>query len=192
MAPSTYSMTLSCMIETVYNRTMPKRDPEAQRAYNRAYYAAHREHLIAEAKAWNEAHPEARKAGQKKWYESKGREQRAGRRDEYNAYQRAYDAAHPEKVSADNRTQRLRRYGLTVVAYEEMLAAQNGLCALCGKVETHRDKRGEITRLAVDHDHVTGSVRALLCHACNTGVGSFYDDPAVLRAAAEYIERFRR
>lgn len=170
---------------------MPFKDPEAKKAYLRSYYQANREKQVAAAKAWAKAHPEEKRALDRKWYATKGRAQRAERREEYNAYQRAYDAAHPEEVRAANRVQRMRRYGLTVAEYEAMLAAQAGRCACCRKIETHRGRNGEVSRLAVDHDHVTGSVRALLCHSCNTGVGSFYDEPALLRAAAEYIELFR-
>ena len=69
---------------------------------------------------------------------------------------------------------------------------RGGLCAICGKAETHLSRKGEITRLAIDHDHVTGAIRALLCHACNVGIGTFGDDPDLLRAAASYIERARQ
>ena len=171
---------------------MPQKDAEARKAYHRAYYAAHREQHIAKAKAWNEAHPDEYRANKRTWYERHGRKYREAHREEINARQRAWAAAHPERERADNRTQRLRRYGLTHAQYDGMLEAQGGVCGLCGKVETHRGRNGEVSRLAVDHDHVTGSVRALLCHSCNTGIGLFLDDPALLRLAADYIEGFTR
>lgn len=85
----------------------------------------------------------------------------------------------------------LERYGLTVERHDEMLAAQNGLCAICGNPPNPKGIRAS-SRLHADHDHVTGKVRALLCNSCNNGIGRFRDDPALLRAAAEYIERHRR
>jgi hypothetical protein len=42
--------------------------------------------------------------------------------------------------------------------------------------------------LAVDHSHETGAFRGLLCHSCNRAIGLLGDDPARLRAAAEYLE----
>jgi hypothetical protein len=73
-----------------------------------------------------------------------------------------------------------KSFGLSEETYEAMLAAQGGGCAICA---SPRGKR----RLAVDHCHVTGKVRALLCHACNVGIGHFRDDPALVARALDYL-----
>jgi hypothetical protein len=74
-----------------------------------------------------------------------------------------------------------RRYGITAQDADAMFTSQDGLCAIC--------RAGPAAH--VDHDHETGAVRALLCFDCNGGLGQFKDDPAVLRAAAGYVEEHR-
>jgi hypothetical protein len=86
---------------------------------------------------------------------------------------------------------RLRRFGITPERYAEMLAAQGGVCAICGRPETSKFQ-GRLRALAVDHDHGTGAVRELLCCGCNQGLGGFRDDPALLEAAAAYLRRHGR
>jgi len=83
-------------------------------------------------------------------------------------------------------------YGMTVGEHEHMLASQGGVCKVCGQLEVRRHKDGGAVALHVDHDHETGAVRGLLCHKCNVGLGSFNDDPDLLRKAADYIEHHRR
>ena len=81
---------------------------------------------------------------------------------------------------------RLRNtYGISMARYKEMVEQQRGLCALCGE--------GEVLnrRLSVDHDHVTGRTRKLLCGRCNAALGLFRDNPALLRHAAAYVEDHR-
>jgi len=82
----------------------------------------------------------------------------------------------------------LYRYNMTVQDLEDMIEAQGNRCAICGNPPN--PGTGPATkRLHIDHDHVTGKNRALLCNVCNQGLGHFMDDPALLRAAADYIER---
>jgi len=39
----------------------------------------------------------------------------------------------------------------------------------------------------IDHDHETGKVRGILCVNCNLGLGSFKDNPKVLKNAINYL-----
>ena len=86
------------------------------------------------------------------------------------------------------RKHQLKRYGLTLEGYQQMLTARNGLCDICKQPE-HVTQYGKIKDLAVDHKHGTMHVRGLLCQKCNRAIGGFQDSPALLRAAADYLER---
>lgn len=78
------------------------------------------------------------------------------------------------------------RHGIDRATYEAMFDNQNGVCAICQRPE--RDKYlGRTLMLSVDHDHVTGKVRGLLCRACNMIIGKFRDDPVVAQRAADYL-----
>lgn len=77
---------------------------------------------------------------------------------------------------------RSQTYGLTVVELNELLA-QHAVCAICAT-----DAWGE-KGPQVDHNHATGAVRGILCTSCNNGLGRFKDDPTLLRAAADYLDR---
>lgn len=80
-------------------------------------------------------------------------------------------------------------YGITEGAYQSMLRGQGGLCAICQGPETVYDPRMDTLRkLAVDHDHVTGAIRGLLCGRCNQLLGYAKDSHDLLLAAALYTE----
>ncbi len=83
--------------------------------------------------------------------------------------------------------QYMKKYGITLADYNELLEAQGGKCAICGITrEECNDKRA----LPVDHDHETGQVRGILCHSCNRAIGLLKDSPKNLRQAADYLERY--
>ena len=75
---------------------------------------------------------------------------------------------------------RKKRFGLDRTDYETLISAQLNSCAIC---KTKFTKRAP----AVDHDHVTGVVRGLLCSRCNLGLGIFKDDPQLLKKATTYL-----
>ncbi len=74
------------------------------------------------------------------------------------------------------------KYGISVEIYEEILASQNGSCAICGGPPSKTFRCFD-----VDHDHETGKVRGLLCRPCNIGVGFF--DRGFYEKARAYLER---
>jgi hypothetical protein len=76
------------------------------------------------------------------------------------------------------------RYGLTYEEFESLLKKQSGKCAIC-KCEEDPDPRA--IRFSIDHNHITGEVRGLLCSNCNRAVGLLQDNPDIIDAAAIYI-----
>lgn len=82
-----------------------------------------------------------------------------------------------------------RRYGLTLEDYNKLLDLQLGSCAIC-------NKKAGITitgkcDLHVDHDHVTGEIRGLLCSRCNMFIGFLEAPKDLLTPAKRYLENFK-
>ena len=85
------------------------------------------------------------------------------------------------KLSSERRREaKLKtKYRLSQAAYDDMLASQGGVCAICLQPPSYT--------LYVDHCHETGRVRGLLCAPCNAGLGMLRDDPDRARRAADYL-----
>lgn len=71
-----------------------------------------------------------------------------------------------------------RRYGLSESAWDEMVLAQSGRCAICSAATPD---------LVIDHCHTSGAVRGLLCSPCNRGLGHFADDVDRMMSAVAYL-----
>ena len=82
------------------------------------------------------------------------------------------------------RKHNIRRYNMTQERYEKLLAEQGGVCAICRKFNTFRTT----PHMTIDHSHITGGVRGVLCAKCNTGLGGFRDNPELLWRAIKYLE----
>lgn len=160
---------------------------EERKAYRRAYYLANKEKALAAAKKWREENAEKNKAHHqiyhKQWY-AKNRDRIIEQSKQWHAINRersrgtiaAWRKRNPERLKGF----RLKNlYGITWEQYHEMFESQEGRCAICGTAEK---------KLGVDHCHVSGTVRGLLCQPCNIGIGVLNDSLANLRAAIAYLE----
>lgn len=81
------------------------------------------------------------------------------------------------------RSQNLRKYGLTIDTFNSLWNSCGGKCAICSKPL----KLGSPSGYAVDHNHLTGEVRGLLCQLCNQGIGCLQDSPAIIENALKYL-----
>lgn len=75
-----------------------------------------------------------------------------------------------------------RKYAISTYEYNEMFNLQKGCCLICGKHQSELKKA-----LSVDHDHITGKVRGLLCPHCNFAIGLFHDSIENLNSAIIYL-----
>lgn len=80
--------------------------------------------------------------------------------------------------------QRERTLGVTQVQYLEMHRQQKGRCGICGK----RLRSRRYKAFAVDHCHITGKIRGLLCTKCNTAIGLLDDNPQRMFSAIRWVK----
>ena len=129
----------------------------------------------------------ARKAYHKeyhaKWYET-NKEKRLKQISDY-------DKSQPKEWrQAKGRKHHLKkRYNITQQEYETKLASQDYKCALCGKDASDNKRGGKLDPLHIDHCHKTTTLRDLLCHQCNSGLGQFKDNIEILQKAIDYLHK---
>ena len=106
----------------------------------------------------------------------------------WNAYMRSrysYDQQRDRQLYAN--------YGLSLDEYNALSHAQDDVCAICKQPEMHRPGGKKRTKnivpmLHVDHNHVTGKIRGLLCSECNTALGMLREDPKRIKALLKYLK----
>lgn len=112
-------------------------------------------------------------------------------RKKLNKYRRDYNAKNPNKMNEyrkkyreNNDTDRMaeikRKYGLSKEGYYYMLDIQDNKCKICGK---------EMEKICIDHNHITGKIRGLLCNNCNLGIGNLQENPFILIKTVEYLKQ---
>lgn len=76
----------------------------------------------------------------------------------------------------------LAAYNLKFEDYSQMLIDQSGRCNICSST---RDD------LCIDHNHITGQVRSLLCTNCNTLIGLSHESEDILLKSIEYLKKWK-
>jgi hypothetical protein len=127
------------------------------REISRARYKANPDAAKERARLWQQENPERHRANQR------ARRQR------------------PEVKAREREGHLRRKFQLTAEQYEEMLSAQRGVCAICGR----EPKPGKA--LHVDHNHETGAVRGLVCFSCNSALGNLHEDEQRISALLTYL-----
>ena len=147
---------------------------EKKTVYDKAYRTAHREKHLAYNKTYyaDPIHKEERRIYDKAYY--------TAHRERSAAVAKVYHATHLKEIRAWGREY---RHGLSQVAFDALLGSQGGACAICRKIDWNG--RGP----HIDHDHVTGKIRGILCHHCNLALGHIRDDPKIARAMGVYLEQ---
>jgi hypothetical protein len=126
--------------------------------------------------SWAKAHPERHRAHKAAW---RARNIERAREMDRNA---------PSNAPPARRRAWLKyKYGISPEEFDALFLLQEGRCGICRVELTLGSKR--TTRPYIDHDHVTGAVRGILCLNCNMGLGYFQDDPICISRAAAWVGR---
>lgn len=130
---------------------------------------------IKERKKYNKKYylknKESKKLRDKKYRENESVKER----------KRLYMIDYRKKNPSENRKNKCRSFGITIEIYNNLLNKQKGVCAICN----NKCKSGH--SLSIDHCHITGKVRGLLCKNCNSGIGFLNDDKVLLKNAIKYL-----
>lgn len=121
---------------------------------NREWYIANKVHKLKTTKAWAQNNPDKVKKSIQKYTKKNG-----------------------PKLALDRR---LKRYGITLDKYNEMVDSQNGTCVICNCVPN---------KLVIDHSHVTNKVRELLCISCNAALGQVKENENTMMSMLSYIRK---
>ena len=81
-----------------------------------------------------------------------------------------------------------REYNISLEDYRDLFISQKGKCYICDSEGFTISDRSNVD-LVIDHDHLTGKVRGLLCHNCNRALGLLKDNLSYIEKAKEYLSK---
>lgn len=91
---------------------------------------------------------------------------------------RDYSRAHEAKTQYRKEWRIKKLYAITLTEYETLMDSVDRACQICSSKSDP----------CLDHDHVTGKVRGVLCRSCNKAIGQLGDSADSIRKALDYLE----
>ena len=106
-----------------------------------------------------------------------------------NAQSRNWAKKNPKRYKLITKRSHLKiRYGISLENFNLILKNQNYKCAIC---QSKLNLEGQGAKsCSIDHDHQTGKIRGLLCHSCNSILGSSKEEYKILEAASKYLKEW--
>jgi hypothetical protein len=172
--------------------------------YNKRYYRLHREAVLKQKKQYHIKNRD-RDIKRCKNYDANHKEQKIitdklrydKNRVQILKQKKQYSMKHKEKIKAYQKQHKTTdgykkqskhwhlktNYNIGLDDYNDLFNAQEGCCIICDVHQSNLKKP-----LFVDHDHVTGKVRGLLCSACNSLLGYAHDNISILESAIKYLK----
>lgn len=138
-------------------------------AYSRRYYKEHGDKSRKAGAKWYQENKPKIRVTKKKYYAKNNKRILAKRKEWYKK--------NPSKLRQYSLKQ---NFGMSIAEYEMLKDQQGGVCDIC---------KSTVEILVVDHSHITGKIRGLLCHLCNSGLGYFKDNTRTLESAIIYLDK---
>lgn len=140
---------------------------EYNREYSRRYHKTHKEERKAAARIARENNREMYRLLDRKW-----REKHRG------------SVEYKSRKNKNSLQYLCKKYGITQDDYNRMFVEQGGCCKVCGVHQVSLRNR-----LSIDHDHITGKVRGLLCIKCNSAIGYVKENISILESMIKYLNQ---
>lgn len=159
----------SSLKRRIQHRVWKQKNRDKVNEYARKYYRSkYKVKKNAYSETWRKQNPEKVRAYRKKGYQKAKQEGRI------------YTLAHRRGATF---ARIKKNYGITKDQYMQLLINSCGRCDACGEQFINKSHSSH-----VDHNHVTGKVRGLLCHGCNLALGLLHEDPKKISQLLKYLE----
>jgi hypothetical protein len=99
-----------------------------------------------------------------------------------------YRANNPEKIRD---TKLKQAYGVGTEYFNAKLKEQGGVCAGCGQNRKVKWRNKEV-EMSLDHDHLTGTPRGVLCIKCNRGLGLLEENSNTFQNLINYVAKYKK